>query len=205
MYILAKLVLKSYLPKQLEIGMWFKRHHADVVYGKIYNYITIYELKELPPDIDEYIFINGAPVEPFIIQPMNNPDDVEEILVRPEFIGWWESDDGEDDEDGNWTPQVLLEDLSPKLINTWIYGENGDNDGLIAIEVNNETREPILYEDTNKVIIKQADFVDEDDYDEDTPSDEVEENFDDMDDLTDYDNPEWPHDHPKDKTDYDPE
>jgi hypothetical protein len=183
--------------------MWFKRHHADVVYGKIYNYITIYELKELPPDMDEYIFINGAPVEPFIIQPMNNPDDVEEILVRPEFIGWWESDDGEDDEDGNWTPQVLLEDLSPKLINTWIYGENGDNDGLIAIEVDNETREPILYEDTNKVIIKQADFVDEDEYEEEEQ--EQEEDWDDMDDLTDYDNPEWPNDHPKDKTDNDPE
>ena len=215
MYILAKLVFKSYLPKQLEIGMWFKRDHSDVVYGKIYNYITIYELKELPPDIDEYIFINGAPVEPFIIQPMNNPDDVEEILVRPEFIGWWESDDGEDDEDGNWTPQVLLEDLSPKLINTWIYGENGDNDGLIALEVDNETREPILYEDTNKVIIKQDDFVDEDE-DEDwdvTSGDglENEEDWDDMDDEPEHDSAgftsedEWPFDHPKDKTDYDPD
>ena len=209
MYILAKLIFKSYMPKQLEKGMWFKKDHSDVVYGKIYNYITIYELKEIPYDMYEHMSIYGAPVEPFIIQPMNNPDDVEEILVRPEFIGWWESDDGEDDEDGNWTPQVLLEDLSPKLINTWIYGENGDNDGLIALEVDNETREPILYEDTNKVIIKQADFVDEDD-DEDwdvTSGDglENEEDWDDMDDLTDYDNPEWPHDHPKDKTDYDPE
>jgi hypothetical protein len=201
MYILAKLVFKSYMPKQLEIGMWFKRHHTDVVYGKIYNYITIYELKELPLDMDEYIFINGAPVEPFIIQPMNNADDLEEILVRPEFIGWWESDDGEDDEDGNWTPQVLLEDLSPKIINTWLYGENGDNDGLIALEVDNNTREALLYEDTNKVMIKQADYVDEgeEEYEED------EEDWDDMDDLTDYDNPEWPHDHPKDKTDNDPE
>jgi hypothetical protein len=203
MYILAKLIFKSYMPKQLEIGMWFKRDHSDVVYGKIYNYITIYELKEIPYDMYEHMSIYGAPVEPFIIQPMNNPDDVEEILVRPEYIGWWESDDGEDDEDGNWTPQVLLEDLSPKLINTWIYGENGDNDGLIALEVDNETREPLLYEDTNKVMIKQSDFVDEDEYEEEEQ--EQEEDWDDMDDLTDYDNPEWPNDHPKDKTDYDPE
>ena len=216
MYILAKLIFKSYMPKRLEIGMWFKKDHSDVVYGKIYNYITIYELKEIPYDMYEHMSIYGAPVEPFIIQPMNNPDDVEEILVRPEFIGWWESDDGEDDEDGNWTPQVLLEDLSPKLINTWIYGENGDNDGLIAIEVDNETREPILYEDTNKVIIKQADFVDEDEYDEDwdlTSSDglEDEEDWDDMDDEPEHDSAgftsedEWPFDHPKDKTDNDPE
>jgi hypothetical protein len=135
---------------------------------------------------------------------MTNPDDVEEILVRPEFIGWWEDDNGEEDDDGNWTPNITLEDLSPKLINDWIYGENGDNDGLIALEVDDETREPLLYEDTNKVMIKQADYVDED---EDGAMDieeeylEDEEDWDDMDDDSD----EWVHDHPKDKTDHDPE
>jgi len=144
---------------------------------------------------------------------MNNPDDPEEILVIPQFIGWWEYDGGtEIDDEGNWIPNTILEDLNPRFINDWIYGENGDNDGLIALEVDNETREPLLYEDTNKVMIKQADFVDEDEYEEENDYDvtsndglEDEENFDDMDDLTDYDNPEWPHDHPKDKTDYDPE
>ena len=208
MFILAKLIFKSYMPKRLEVGMWFKKDHSDVVYGKVYNYFTIYELKEIPHDMYEYMSTSGAPVEPFIIQPMNNPDDVEEILVRPEYIGWWESDDGEDDEDGNWTPQVLLEDLSPKLINTWIYGENGDNDGLIALEVDNETREPLLYEDTNKVMIKQSDYVDEGEEDEE---EEQEEDWDDMDDEPEHDSAgftsedEWPFDHPKDKTDNDPE
>jgi hypothetical protein len=170
MLILAKLVFKSYMPKKLEIGMWFKKHHSDVVYGKIYNYITIYELKELPPDMDEYISINGAPVEPYIIQPMKNPDDPEEILVISDFIGWWEYDDGYDDDDGNWTENIVLDDLSPKFINEWIYGENGDNDGLIALEVN-EDREPITYvdengNDTGKVIIKQSDYVNEGEDDE---------------------------------------
>lgn len=187
MYILAKLVFRSYMPTQLEKGMWFKRHHADVVYGKIYNYITIYELKELPPDMDEYIFINGAPVEPYIIQPMKNADDVEEILVRPQFIGWWESDQGEEDDDGNWTEEIILEDLTPKIINEWIYGENGDNDGLIALEVN-EDREAVTYvdgegNDTGKVIIKQSEYVDEhddDDYPTEHPDDY--EDWDDMDD-----------------------
>lgn len=185
MLILAKLVFKSYMPKQLEIGMWFKKDHSDVVYGKIYNYITIYELKEMPPDMEEYISINGAPVEPYIIQPMTNPDDPEEILVISDFVGWWESDEGEEDDDGNWTENIQLEDLSPKIINEWIYGENGDNDGLIALEVDDETREPKLYEDTNKVIIKQSDYVNEDDEDEDTIEEEYleeEEDWDDMDD-----------------------
>jgi len=188
MYILAKLIFKSYMPKRLEKGMWFKRDHSDVVYGKVYNYFTIYELKEIPHDMYEYMSTSGAPVEPFIIQPMNNPDDVEDILVRPENIGWWEYDAGTQiDDDDNWIPNIMLEDLSPRFINDWIYGENGDNDGLIALEVDDETREPILYEDTNKVIIKQPDYVDEG---EDTIEEEYlddEEDWDDMDDLTDAD------------------
>jgi len=183
MYILAKLVVKSYMPKQLEIGMWFKKHHSDVVYGKVYNYITIYELKELPPDMDEYISINGAPVEPYITQPMKNPDDPEEILVIPDFIGWWEYDDGYEDDDGNWIENIVLDDLSPKFINEWIYGENGDNDGLIALEVD-ENREPILYDDTNKVIIKQSDYVNEG---EEEDNEDDYEDMDEDDDLTQYD------------------
>jgi len=189
MLILAKLVFKSYMPKQLEIGMWFKKDHSDVVYGKIYNYITIYELKELPRNMEEYISINGAPVEPYIIQPMTNPDDPEEILVISDFVGWWESDEGWEDDDGNWIENIQLEDLSPKIINEWIYGENGDNDGLIALEVDDETREPKLYEDTNKVIIKQSDYVNEDDEDEDTIEEEYleeEEDWDDMDDEPEF-------------------
>lgn len=188
MLILAKLVFKSYLPKRFEVGMWFKKDHSDVVYGKIYNYITIYELKEIPNDMYEHMSIYGAPVEPFIIQPMNNPDDVEEILVRPEFIGWWESDEGWEDDDGNWIENIQLEDLSPKIINEWIYGENGDNDGLIALDVDDETREAKLYEDTNKVIIKQSDYVNESD-DEDTIEEEYledEEPWDDIDDEPEF-------------------
>ena len=204
MLILAKLVFKSYMPKQLEINMWFKRHHSDVLLGKIYNYITIYELKEIPRDMEEYISINGAPVEAYIIQPMNNPDDPEEVLVISDFVGWWESDEGWEDDDGNWVENIQLEDLSPKIINEWIYGQNGDNDGLIALEVDDETREPRLYEDTNKVIIKQSDYVDEED-DEDTIEEEYLEDEGDWDDMDDEPEDEWIHDHPKDKTDNDPE
>ena len=192
MLILAKLVFKSYMPKQLEIGMWFKRHHSDVLLGKIYNYITIYELKEIPRDMEEYISINGAPVEPYIIQPMNNPDDPEEVLVTSDFIGWWESDQGAEDDSGAWFENIVLEDLSPKIINEWIYGENGDNDGLIALEVN-EDREAITYldeegNDTGKVIIKQSEYVDEEDDDEDTVEEEY---LEDEEDSDDDDEPEF--------------
>jgi hypothetical protein len=157
--------------------------------------------------MEEYISINGAPVEAYIIQPMKNPDDPEEVLVISDFVGWWEYDDGYDDDNGNWTENIVLDDLSPKFINEWIYGENGDNDGLIALEVN-EDREAITYvdengNDTGKVIIKQSDYVNEGD--EDTIEEEYLEDEGDWDDMDDEPEDEWIHDHPKDKTDHDPE
>lgn len=197
MFILAKLIFKSYMPKRLEAGMWFKKDHSDVVYGKVYNYFTIYELKETPYDMYEYMSVHGAPVEPFIIMPMMNPDSPQEILATPEQIAWWDQGDDSDD----------LEELTVQLINTYIYGEDGEN-GDIALEVLDTQDEEGIHRNVvffhDKVTIRHVTFVDEHEY-EWEDDDEDEEDFDDMDDLTDYDDPEWPHDHPKDKTDHDPE
>ena len=197
MFILAKLIFKSYMPKRLEAGMWFKKDHSDVVYGKVYNYFTIYELKETPYDMYEYMSVHGAPVEPFIVMPMMNPDSPQEILATPEQIAWWDQGDDSDD----------LEELTVQLINTYIYGEDGEN-GDIALEVLDTQDEEGIHRNVvffhDKVTIRHVTFVDEHEY-EWEDDDEDEEDFDDMDDLTDYDDPEWPHDHPKDKTDHDPE
>ena len=198
MFILAKLIFKSYMPKRLEAGMWFKKDHSDVVYGKVYNYFTIYELKETPYDMYEYMSVHGAPVEPFIVMPMMNPDSPQEILATPEQIGWWDQGDDSDD----------LEELTVQLINTYIYGEDGEN-GDIALEVLDTQDEEGIHRNVvffhDKVTIRHVTFVDEHEYEWEDDDDEDEEDFDDMDDLTDYDDPEWPHDHPKDKTDHDPE
>jgi hypothetical protein len=206
MFTLAKLVFKSYMPLQLEKGMWFASKQKDIVYGKVYEYLKLYELTHVPQDMDSYIAINGAPVEPYIVQPMQNPDEPEQILATPDQIGWWDEGDTSDD----------LEDITPKIINSYIYGEDGEN-GNIALEVFDSEDEEGIHRNVvlfyNKVTIRHLSFVDEDDWsDEDEDWDatsgdglEDEEDWDDMDDLTDYDNPEWPHDHPKDKTDHDPE
>ena len=61
--------------------------------------------------MDSYIAVNGAPVEAYIVQPMINADDVEEILAFPNQIGWWDDGDTSDD----------LEDLSVLIINKIIY------------------------------------------------------------------------------------
>jgi hypothetical protein len=183
MFTLAKLVFKSYMPKQLEKGMWFKKEHSDVLLGNVYNYFTIYELKEIPNDIYHYMSMNGAPVEPYIVQPTQNKDDKEEILATPEQIGWWDQGDTSDD----------LEDLTVQIINAYIYGEDGD-DGYIALEVFDSEDEEGIHRNVvffhDKVTIRHVTFVDEHEYDDDNYdeyNDGDEEDWDEMDDLTEYD------------------
>lgn len=188
MFTLAKLVFKSYMPLQLEKGMWFASKQKDLVYGKVYEYLQIHELTHIPQDMDSYIAVNGAPVEPYIIQPMLNPDSPEQILATPDQIGWWDQGDTSDD----------LEDLTVQIINAYIYGEDGEN-GDIALEVFDSEDEEGIHRNVvffhNKVTIRHVTFVDEfddddDDYDEDTPSDDYEDDWDDdwdEDDLTDND------------------
>ena len=188
MFTLAKLVFKSYMPLRLEKGMWFASKQKDIVYGKIYEYLQIHELQHVPQDKDSYIAINGAPVEPYIVMPMLNPDSPEEILATPDQIGWWDQGDTSDD----------LEDLTVQIINAYIYGEDGEN-GAIALEVFDSEDEEGIHRNVvffhNKVTIRHVTFVDEfddddDDYDEDTPSDDYEDDWDDdwdEDDLTDND------------------
>ena len=160
MFTLAKLVLKSYMPLQLEKGMWFKKEHSDVLLGRVYNYFTIYELKELPNDMHEYMSMNGAPVEPYIVMPTQNKDDKEEILATPDQIGWWDQGDTADD----------LEDITVEIINAYVYGEDGD-DGYIALEVFDSEDEEGIHRNVvffhDKVTIRHVTFVDEHEYDDD--------------------------------------
>jgi hypothetical protein len=160
MFTLAKLVFKSYMPLKLEKGMWFKKEHSDVLLGRVYNYFTIYELKELPNDMHEYMSMNGAPVEPYIVMPTQNKDDKEEILATPDQIGWWDQGDTADD----------LEDITVEIINAYVYGEDGEN-GDIALEVFDSEDEEGIHRNVvffhNKVTIRHVTFVDEHEYDDD--------------------------------------
>lgn len=163
MFTYAKLVFKSYMPKTLEKGMWFASKQKDVVYGKIYDYLLLHELAHIPQDMTSYIASNGAPVEPYIVQPMTNADAPEQILATPEKIGWW--DEGDDTEN--------LEDLTIKIINDNIYGENGQN-GAIALEtyIDDDNEEQILLFH-GKVTIRHCELIDE------NSQEEEEEEFDD--------------------------
>ena len=85
MYKLAKLLLRSYQPEQIEVGMIF----AMSVTINDYSYLHVHRLDKLPRDIDRYLTENGYPVKPYIMAlENNNPDAPERILAYPDQIRW---------------------------------------------------------------------------------------------------------------------
>jgi hypothetical protein len=85
MYKLAKLLLRSYQPEQIEVGMMF----AMSVTINDYSYLHVHKLDKLPRDINRYLTENGYPVKPYIMAlENNNPDAPERILAYPDQIRW---------------------------------------------------------------------------------------------------------------------
>lgn len=80
-YYECELVLKSYMPKTLEIGMLF--------INVTENEKTLFELESIPRDEEKFIIDNGAPMELFIV-------DGDDVIVEHTEIGF--IDDGEDSE-----------------------------------------------------------------------------------------------------------
>ena len=175
MFISAKLVFESYIPEQLEKGMWFKQRMKDIIYGKIYQYDRIYELRHVPSHIEEYCAANGYPVKPVIMSITANPDEPAVLLAKAEQIGWWDVDPFDDDENAE------LRDIELNDINMIL----SDYDNEVDIHVNDAMFEqgivqPIIYMDkvTLTLPMDKAFLLDEEEEDED---------MDDMDDLTDND------------------
>lgn len=132
MYITAELILKSYLPTKLEIGMYFYRIITVGVPEPVHE---VWQLMELPEDEHNFQMVNGAPVEMYII------GGEIDILAMPSEIGWF--DVGEDVDE--------LYDITLVEINKIIQ----EYKGLLEIEVDEDSEEEIapLYIE-NKVIIK---------------------------------------------------
>lgn len=129
MWCVGEFVLKNYLPKELEEGMLFINR---ISVGVIEPYVELWELKEVPEDIEKFINKNGAPVELIII------DENEDILASHDEIGWW--DEGEHTDE--------LRDISIEDINTILR----EYDGYLDIELDDDTLEASLYED--KVLLR---------------------------------------------------
>lgn len=155
MYLECQLVFKSYKPLNLEKGMLFltniKGEHA------------IRELNEVPRDQEEFITINGYPVEPYIVDIGNVHLNEERIVATPDQIGWF--DEGEHSDE--------LSDISITNMNDILEHFDGWIDLEMVETEDGEDYVPILY--NNKVTIRLPDDYDDDEWDDDIDDEEYEE------------------------------
>ena len=98
MFIPAEIVLVSYLPDELEVGMLFTNR---ISVGVIEPYVELFELEEIPEDPDAFMSKHGVPVELRVV------DEDDNILANHNEIGWW--DDGGDSE---FLREVTLDDVN---------------------------------------------------------------------------------------------
>lgn len=125
----CELVMKSYMPKSLEIGMLFVDVSEE---GTI-----LFELDSIPTDEEKFIIENGAPMELYIV-------DQDDVFVEPHEIGWIDEGDHTDE-----LRPISLEDVNYILneCNGWleleIVGEFWDEEEQVI---------PNMYE--QKVVIR---------------------------------------------------
>ena len=129
MFALAELVLKSYKPTKLEVGMLFVQKFQTATR---WEHSEVFELLQLPQDQDEFIKKNGYPVEIYII------GENDEILAEPDEIGWW--DEGEETDE--------YRDITLKDINFII----NEFDSQVAIEVDYMSYDPDIDEEGKDVV-----------------------------------------------------
>jgi len=108
----AEFAFNSYFPDELQEGMLFINR---ISVGVIEPYIELFELEEVPGDMDEFMSKHGAPVEMYII------DGDDEVLATPEQIGWWDEGSHVDE----------LRDITLNEINFILR----ECDGTVEIEV----------------------------------------------------------------------
>lgn len=118
----AEIVLASYLPPELEVGMLFTNR---ISVGVIEPFIELFELEELPEDSDVFMAKYGVPVKLGIL--INGED----IIATHEEIGWW--DDGEDSDEYR---DVTLDDINYILreLEGYVDIEVDDDGDIVFIE-----------------------------------------------------------------------
>ena len=100
----------------------------------------MFELEEIPEDMDDFMAKYGAPVQLFII------DEDENILATDEEIGWWD--------EGEYTDElrdITLDDIN-LVLRAW--------EGYLAIEIDEETEAPVIMEDRVVLSLDQEDIND---------------------------------------------
>lgn len=136
MWMSACLSFRSYIPKRLEIGMIFL--------SSINEEPFVFKLERIPVDEETFIKEVGYPVEPYIVDIGENPeDDVEVVLAEPHQIAWWDA--GEDVED--------LVDIEIEQFNSILQNDNG----WLDIEMDDEDQPNIFM---GKVTLRAFEYED---------------------------------------------
>jgi hypothetical protein len=119
----AEIVLKSYLPSELEAGMLFINR---ISVGVIEPFVELFELDELPEDPDAFMAKNGAPVTLVITTPEDG-----NVRATQNEIGWW--DEGEDSDEYR---EVTLDDINYLLreFDGYVDIEFDDDKDIVLIE-----------------------------------------------------------------------
>lgn len=94
----AEIVLKSYMPSELEVGMLFTNR---ISVGVIEPFIELFELEEIPEDPDEFMAKHGCPIELAII------DEDGDLLASHDELAWW--DDGPESDEYR---DITLDDIN---------------------------------------------------------------------------------------------
>lgn len=131
----CELSLLSYLPSELEEGMLFVNR---ISVGVIEPYIELWELEEIPDNIDDFLAKNGAPVKLFII------DEDETVIAVQEDIGWF--DEGEHTDE---LREVTLNDINYIL---------REFEGILNVELDDE-EDIVLMDD--RIIISFIEYEEE--------------------------------------------
>jgi len=131
----AEFALKSYLPLELEVGMFFVNR---ISVGVIEPFVELFELEEIPEDPDAFMAKNGVPVELAIIDENGN------LLASHNEIGWW--DDGGDE-----YRDITLDDINYLL---------RELDGYVDIEYDEDEGVIILEERVVLALVPEDDFED---------------------------------------------
>jgi hypothetical protein len=136
----AEIVLRSYLPPELEVGMLFTNR---ISVGVMEPYIELFELEEIPEDPDAFMAKHGVPVELAII------DNDGELLATHDEIGWW--DEGEHTDE---LRDITLDDINYIL---------RELDGYVDVEYDEVEDDFVIIDD--KVVLSIAPEDDFDDWD----------------------------------------
>ena len=122
MWFPAEIVLKSYLPPELEVGMLFTNR---ISVGVIEPFIELFELEELPENPDTFMSRHGVPVELAIVDENGN------LLASHDEIGWW--DEGEHTDE---LRDITLDDINYLLreFEGYIDIDGDEDEGVTLIE-----------------------------------------------------------------------